>query len=53
MHVCVVCAKMSVRTYKLQKKVLDPLELDSCNPSNMGFRNQTLVFWRAVCGLKH
>lgn len=47
MHVCVVCAKMSVRAYKLQKKVSDPPELDSCNPSNTGVRNQILVFFKS------
>lgn len=46
MHVCVVCVNMSVRAYKVQK-VSDPLELDSCNPSNMGVRNKSLVLCKS------
>lgn len=52
MHVCVVCAKMNVRAYKMQK-VSDPQSWTVVIHLILVLGTKFWPSSRAVCGLKH
>lgn len=44
---------MSISVYSVQKTVLDPLEMESCDPSDVGVRTKLWFSARAIYELKH